>query len=67
MYKFFLLHIYLKKYYLGIENAKLDEKIGILIGVGGGYAIDSRIGLLRILYKLGVRFMSLTPGCNTPW
>lgn len=52
---------------LGINDIKNDGKIGILIAAGAGYAIDSRIGLLRILYELGVRYMTLTPGCNTPW
>lgn len=50
-----------------IQDVHDKEKIGILISVGGGHGIDSRLSLLRMLYALGVRSMTLTPGCNTPW
>lgn len=66
---FFLFNLcyILSVFCLGITQAQEDGKIGVLIAAGGGYAIDSRVGLLRILYELGVRYMTLTPGCNTPW
>lgn len=51
----------------GIWNAYRKGSIGSLLKAGGGYAIDSRLGLLRILYDVGVRVMTLTPGCNTAW
>lgn len=50
-----------------IERIFQQGKIASLIGMEGGHAIGSSLGVLRQLYELGARYMTLTHSANTPW
>ena len=43
-----------------VEEAYEEGKIAALLSIEGGEALDGRIELLRIFYRLGVRLMTLT-------
>ena len=50
-------------------DAVLDSRarIGSLLGAEGGHCIDNSLGILRDLYRLGVRYLTLTHNQNTDW
>ena len=50
-----------------IRRAKQDGKIAVLMGIEGGYAIEDSLFALREMYRLGVRYMTLTHSTNTDW
>ena len=50
-----------------VERIFKKGKIGSLIGMEGGHSIDNSLGALRMFYRLGARYMTLTHGKNTPW
>ena len=50
-----------------VERAMARGRIASLIGMEGGQSIGSSLGVLRQMYALGVRYMTLTHAKNTPW
>jgi membrane dipeptidase len=51
----------------GIERAHDGGRIASLLGAEGGHSIDSSLGVLRSLFALGVRYLTLTHNDNVPW
>ncbi|XP_014484257.1 PREDICTED: dipeptidase 1-like isoform X1 [Dinoponera quadriceps] len=50
-----------------IETTWKSGKIASMIGIEGGQSLDSSLAVLRLYYELGIRYITLTHTCNTPW
>jgi len=50
-----------------IERIHTSGRIASLIGMEGGHSIDNSLADLRMFYRLGARYMTLTHTANTPW
>ena len=50
-----------------VERIFKQGKIASLIGMEGGHSIDNSLGALRMFYRLGARYMTLTHSKNVPW
>jgi membrane dipeptidase len=50
-----------------VERIFAAGRIASLLGAEGGHAIAGSLGVLRMLYALGVRYMTLTHNANVGW
>ena len=50
-----------------VERATAAGRVASMIGVEGGQSIGCSLGALRVLARLGARYMTLTHNHNTPW
>ncbi|HEY1321990.1 MAG TPA: dipeptidase, partial [Streptosporangiaceae bacterium] len=57
---------------LALTAADVDEnfsagKVASMLGAEGGHSIACSMGVLRMLYRAGVRYLTLTHNANVPW
>ena len=50
-----------------VERIHRKGLIASLIGMEGGHSINNSLGTLRMMYRLGARYMTLTHTKNTDW
>jgi membrane dipeptidase len=50
-----------------IRSSFKGGKIGSLLGLEGGHAIENSLGALRVYYDLGARYMTLTHNVTLDW
>ncbi len=50
-----------------IAHIFASGRIAALLGAEGGHSIACSMGVLRMLFRLGVRYLTLTHNYNVPW
>lgn len=50
-----------------VQRAMAAGQVASLLGAEGGHSIAASLGVLRAMYALGVRYMTLTHNRNLPW
>ncbi|XP_055856478.1 uncharacterized protein LOC129919570 isoform X2 [Episyrphus balteatus] len=53
--------------YQEILTVRRQGLMASMIGIEGGHAIGSSLGVLRSYHSLGARYLSLTHKCDIPW
>src|SRR6266852_5701364 len=53
--------------FTAVRGSLRDSKVSCLIGIEGGHAIENSLGALRMFYRLGVRYMTLTHWETIDW
>ena len=50
-----------------IEKAMANGRVASLMGMEGGHSINESLATLRMMHRLGVRYLTLTHNENVPW
>lgn len=50
-----------------VEEARDNGRIASLLGMEGGHSIDNSLPVLRMMFDLGVRYLTLTHNDNNEW
>jgi membrane dipeptidase len=50
-----------------LQQAIKEKKLASLLGMEGGHMIENDLNKLELLYKRGVRYMTITWNNSTPW
>ncbi len=50
-----------------VESAASSGRIASMLGMEGGHSIDESLSVLRMMFDLGVRYMTLTHNHNVSW
>jgi len=50
-----------------VEHARANGRIASLLGMEGGHSIDNSLAVLRMMFDLGVRYLTLTHNDNIEW
>jgi membrane dipeptidase len=50
-----------------LESAMAEGRVASMLGMEGGHSIGSSLAVLRQMYALGARYMTITHSRNTPW